>query len=83
MLYPPAPPYILKTNGGQLVGVGFLAMMGQIPLVFLTEPLEKMRGPGTTIGNCIFWITFCLVGQPFGVLYYFYRFVLRSLSRRI
>lgn len=51
-------------------------MMGQIPLVFLTEPLEKMRGPGTTIGNCIFWITFCLVGQPFGVLYYFYQFVL-------
>jgi len=56
--------------------VGFLAMMGQIPLVFLTGPFEKMRGPGTTIGNCIFWITFCLVGQPFGVLYYFYRFVL-------
>ena len=50
-------------------------MMGQIPLVFLTEPLEKMRGPGTTIGNCIFWISFCLVGQPFGALYYFYRFV--------
>jgi hypothetical protein len=51
-------------------------MMGQIPLVYLTEPLEKMRGPGTTIGNCIFWITFCLVGQPFGVLYYFYQFFL-------
>lgn len=49
-------------------------MLGQIPLVFLTEPLEKMRGSGTTVGNCIFWISFCLVGQPFGALYYFYRF---------
>jgi hypothetical protein len=49
-------------------------MLGQIPLVLLTEPLEKMRGSGTTIGNCIFWVSFCLVGQPFGALYYFYRF---------
>jgi diacylglycerol O-acyltransferase 1 len=60
----------------KLIGVAFLAMLGQIPLVFLTEPLEKMRGSGTTIGNCIFWVSFCLVGQPFGALYYFYRFSL-------
>src|ERR1700694_2237313 len=50
-------------------------MIGQVPLVYLTEPLEKMRGSGTTIGNCIFWISFCLVGQPFGALYYFYRYI--------
>jgi diacylglycerol O-acyltransferase-1 len=32
-----------------------------------------MRGPqGKTIGNCIFWVSFCLVGQPLGALLYFF-----------
>jgi len=56
-----------------LLGVGFLAMLGQVPLVYLTEPSEdQMRGSGTTTGNCIFWISLCL-GPPFGAICYFYR----------
>jgi diacylglycerol O-acyltransferase-1 len=54
-------------------GVAFFGMMFQLPLIALTAPLEKMRGPqGKTIGNCIFWVSFCLVGQPLGALLYFF-----------
>ncbi|EPS29219.1 hypothetical protein PDE_04168 [Penicillium oxalicum 114-2] len=55
------------------IGVAFFGMMFQLPLITLTTPLEKMRGPhGKTIGNCIFWVSFCLVGQPLGALLYFF-----------
>jgi diacylglycerol O-acyltransferase-1 len=55
------------------MGVAFMAMMGQIPLVFLTAPFEKWQGPWSVVGNCTFWGALCLVGQPSAVLYYFYR----------
>ncbi|KAJ5546929.1 hypothetical protein N7494_004514 [Penicillium frequentans] len=55
------------------IGVAFFGMMFQLPLIALTAPLEKMRDPlGKTLGNCIFWVSFCLVGQPLGALLYFF-----------
>ena len=54
-------------------GVAFLGMILQIPLIKGTLPLERMRGTnGKVIGNCIFWISFCLVGQPLAALLYFF-----------
>jgi diacylglycerol O-acyltransferase-1 len=47
----------------------FLAMMGQIPLIILTKKIDK-RIPGSSIGNFIFWISFCIVGQPMAILLY-------------
>jgi diacylglycerol O-acyltransferase-1 len=47
----------------------FLAMMGQIPLIILTKKIDK-RIPGSSIGNIIFWISFCIVGQPMAILLY-------------
>jgi|EP00970_Alexandrium_tamarense_P012503 hypothetical protein len=44
-------------------------MMGQIPLIILTKIIDK-RVPGSSIGNIIFWISFCLVGQPMAMLLY-------------
>ncbi|RPA87862.1 hypothetical protein BJ508DRAFT_301083 [Ascobolus immersus RN42] len=55
-----------------IIGVAFLGMLFQVPLVSLTAPLEKMRGKGSILGNCIFWISFVLVGQPLGVLLYYF-----------
>ena len=56
-----------------ILGVAFLGMIVQIPLIAGTLPLEKMQGiNGKIIGNCIFWISFCLVGQPLAVLIYFF-----------
>ena len=47
----------------------FLGMMGQIPLVAITKYIDKLR-PGSSIGNMIFWLTFCIVGQPMAILMY-------------
>ena len=55
------------------LGVAFLGMVVQIPLIAGTLPLEKMQGiNGKIVGNCIFWISFCLVGQPLAALLYFF-----------
>ncbi|MCJ1389359.1 hypothetical protein MMC18_002215 [Xylographa bjoerkii] len=56
-----------------ILGVAFLGMVVQIPLIAGTLPLEKMQGiNGKIIGNYIFWISFCLVGQPLAALLYFF-----------
>mmetsp|Transcript_5189 Transcript_5189/g.6345 ORF Transcript_5189/g.6345 Transcript_5189/m.6345 type:complete len:744 (+) Transcript_5189:121-2352(+) len=47
----------------------FLGMMGQIPLVAFTKRIDKYM-PGSSIGNMIFWMSFCVVGQPMAVLFY-------------
>ena len=50
----------------------FLGMMAQIPLVFITKYCDD-RWPGSSVGNIIFWISFCIVGQP--VRFSFLRFL--------
>ena len=55
------------------IGVAFAGMMFQLPLIFMTLPMEKKKSPvGKIMGNTIFWVSFCLVGQPVGVLLYFF-----------
>ncbi|OJJ31001.1 hypothetical protein ASPWEDRAFT_176103 [Aspergillus wentii DTO 134E9] len=56
-----------------LIGVAFAGMMLQLPLIMVTTPLEKIKDPsGKIIGNSVFWVSFCLVGQPLGALLYFF-----------
>lgn len=55
-----------------IIGVAFAGMMFQIPLVYLTVPLEKMRGSASVLGNCVFWVSFVLVGQPIAALLYYF-----------
>ncbi|KAF2002406.1 hypothetical protein P154DRAFT_520899 [Amniculicola lignicola CBS 123094] len=56
-----------------IIGVAFAGMMFQIPLILLTDTLQKMKGiRGKVAGNMIFWISFCLVGQPLAALLYFF-----------
>ncbi|KAI9885519.1 MAG: hypothetical protein M1823_002701 [Watsoniomyces obsoletus] len=56
-----------------VIGVAFAGMMLQLPLSSLTAPLETMRGVnGKVIGNVLFWVSFCLVGQPLAILLYFF-----------
>ena len=58
---------------GEITGVAFIGMVVQIPLTAVTQGLEKMQDPTSKVlGNCIFWISFCLVGQPVAVLLYFF-----------
>ncbi|KAI1331251.1 diacylglycerol O-acyltransferase [Xylariaceae sp. FL0255] len=56
-----------------IIGVAFGGMLIQIPLIYITRPLEKMKGhTGKLIGNTIFWVSFTVFGQPFAALVYFY-----------
>ncbi|OAP58377.1 hypothetical protein AYL99_07467 [Fonsecaea erecta] len=55
-----------------ILGVAFLGMVLQLPLIQITEPLAKMHGTGKVIGNCIFWINFVFVGQPLAAMIYFF-----------
>ncbi|RYC53998.1 hypothetical protein CHU98_g12211 [Xylaria longipes] len=69
-----------------LVGVAFFGMLIQIPLIWITHPLEKMKGPnGKLIGNVIFWVSFTILGQPFAALIYFYAWQAKygSVSKRM
>lgn len=58
----------------QSIGVAFLGMMSQLPLIVMTDMVKNMVGGhrGKTIGNCTFWITFTVLGQPFAALIYYY-----------
>lgn len=55
------------------LGVAFLGMFLQLPLIQLTAPLERMNSAnGRLLGNVIFWVSFTIFGQPFAALMYFY-----------
>jgi len=56
-----------------IIGVAFMGMILQIPLIALTDALQQIKGfDGRTVGNMIFWASFCLVGQPLAALLYFF-----------
>lgn len=48
--------------------------MLQLPLILMTDMVKKVVGEqrGKMIGNCTFWITFTILGQPFAALIYYY-----------
>jgi diacylglycerol O-acyltransferase 1 len=45
----------------------FIGMMMQIPLVAMTKIASKTS---PTLSNMIFWVSFCLIGQPMAALLY-------------
>ena len=55
-------------------GVAFLCMMVQPIFIVLTLPLERKRGAGTTIGNCVFWVSI-MFGQPTATVIYYLEWV--------
>ncbi|KAL1650793.1 hypothetical protein SLS58_000912 [Diplodia intermedia] len=56
-----------------IIGVAFAGMIFQIPLIMITDPIHRMKGlQSKVIGNMIFWVSFCLVGQPLAALLYFF-----------
>lgn len=56
-----------------IIGVAFLGMMFQIPLIAITDLVQKIKGiRGKVVGNMIFWVSFCIVGQPLAALAYFF-----------
>ncbi|KAJ2158425.1 hypothetical protein GGF46_003776 [Coemansia sp. RSA 552] len=58
-----------------LKGYSFIGMLVQIPLIQFTQWLVRWRGPESGLGNAVFWISFCIVGQPLGVVQYYYAWI--------
>jgi diacylglycerol O-acyltransferase-1 len=54
-----------------LRGWAFLGIMGQVPLMWATEVLKR-RFKSDRIGNAIFWVSFCFLGQPLAEILYFH-----------
>jgi len=57
----------------------FAAIMGQLPMIYLTEQLRAKTGNGD-VGNAIFWISFCFLGQPLALILYFHDYRIMSLG---
>ncbi|KAK3696901.1 hypothetical protein LTR37_017731 [Vermiconidia calcicola] len=56
-----------------ILGFAFFGMVGQLPLIFATDPFKKWKGQnGRLIGNLIFWFSFCVFGQPIAAMAYFF-----------
>lgn len=58
-----------------IIGVAAAGMWFQLPLIKMTAWCERggMKGHyGRIVGNCIFWVSFVLVGQPLAALLYFF-----------
>jgi diacylglycerol O-acyltransferase-1 len=56
-----------------VLGLAFVGMMLQLPLIFLTDIFRKREGYWPKLmGNLTFWCTFCLVGQPVAALGYYF-----------
>eukprot|EP00331_Platyophrya_macrostoma_P023723 CAMPEP_0176438170 /NCGR_PEP_ID=MMETSP0127-20121128/19114_1 /TAXON_ID=938130 /ORGANISM="Platyophrya macrostoma, Strain WH" /LENGTH=472 /DNA_ID=CAMNT_0017822049 /DNA_START=290 /DNA_END=1708 /DNA_ORIENTATION=+ len=54
----------------------FVGMMGQAPIMVLQSYAERIfRTKNSQIGNVMFWISFCIIGQPFCLLIYYYLYV--------
>mmetsp|Transcript_5151 Transcript_5151/g.17980 ORF Transcript_5151/g.17980 Transcript_5151/m.17980 type:complete len:200 (+) Transcript_5151:2-601(+) len=49
----------------------FLGIMGQIPLVTLTNWTSK-KLKNDQAGNLVFWVSFCIFGQPLSLLLYYF-----------
>jgi len=45
----------------------FWGLMAQVPLMIITEWL-KARFQSDRVGNIIFWVSFCFVGQPLAMI---------------
>ena len=55
--------------------LAFLAMMAQVPLLFISLKVEQLTKDTSfsQLGNYLFWVCFCFLGQPAAVMLYFYR----------
>ena len=46
-------------------------MMAQAPLVYFTRRIDRVID-NAFLGNVFFWCTFCVVGQPMGIILYYF-----------
>jgi diacylglycerol O-acyltransferase-1 len=54
-----------------LRGWAFAGIMGQVPLMWATEALKRRSG-SEWVGNAVFWVSFCFLGQPIAEMLYYH-----------
>lgn len=54
-----------------IAGHAFIGMLAQAPLIMLTKYMDR-RYDNAFIGNAVFWCSFCVFGQPMGIILYYY-----------
>lgn len=52
-------------------GWAFWGLMLQVPLVWVTEMLKR-HFKSDRVGNAVFWVSFCFLGQPIAEILYFH-----------
>jgi diacylglycerol O-acyltransferase 1 len=57
------------------VDVTWVDWFWQVPMLIVSAKIEQYckDTPFSQLGNYLFWLTFCFLGQPAAVLLYFYR----------
>ena len=60
----------------------FSGIMAQIPLSAATKWVRK-RFKNDWIGNVVFWITFCMIGQPFSIMVYYHDYMTANKSGKL
>jgi diacylglycerol O-acyltransferase-1 len=58
----------------------FLGMIANVPLAVLTKKMLVWFGKDSQVGNFVFWLTFCIVGQPTSACLYYFDFVRQHSS---
>mmetsp|Transcript_5303 Transcript_5303/g.4486 ORF Transcript_5303/g.4486 Transcript_5303/m.4486 type:complete len:337 (-) Transcript_5303:35-1045(-) len=58
--------YIVFGLIGYVSGIGFNSMAMQLPFIIIQEKYKKYLGGN--VGNFFFWIIFCVIGQPAGMV---------------
>lgn len=49
----------------------FLGMFANGFIIIMEEPFLKKTGMiNSRLGNCMFWINFCIIGQPLIIVFY-------------
>lgn len=56
----------------------FLGMFAQAPLIVMAKYVDRTFD-NAFIGNALFWVTFCIVGQPMGVMMYYFDLTVMSM----
>lgn len=62
--------YLVAVSTHLVLGWALGAMLVQIPLIAITRWYLKMW-PESSFGNYFFWVTFCILGMPTCVLFYY------------
>lgn len=66
-----AHEYLISVPLRTWEGWSFCAMFLQVPLIKITSILKRKYPESKNLGNYIFWVVFCIVGQPACVLLYY------------